>query len=60
MLGDGCFAIYWPQDGHMPCFSANGAETVKKVVVKVEFKLNNHKDTVDFLISGKKVVILQK
>ena len=36
MLGDGYFAIYWPQDGHMPCLSADGIETVKKVVVKVE------------------------
>lgn len=36
MLGDGYFAIYWPQDGHMPCLSADGAEKVKKVVVKVE------------------------
>ena len=35
MLGDGYFAIYWPQDGHMPCLSAYGAEKVKKVVVKV-------------------------
>lgn len=36
MLGDGYFAIYWPQDGHMPCLSVDGAEMVKKVVVKVE------------------------
>lgn len=36
LLGDGFFAIYWPQDGHMPCLNADGAETVKKVVVKVE------------------------
>ena len=36
LLGDGFFAIYWPQDGHMPCWNADGAETVKKVVVKVE------------------------
>ena len=36
MLGDGYFAIYWPQDGHMPCLSADEAEMVKKVVVKVE------------------------
>ena len=35
MLGDGYFAIYWPQDGHMPCLSAAGAEMVKKVVVKI-------------------------
>ncbi len=36
MLGDGYFAIYWPQDAHMPCLSVDGAEKVKKVVVKVE------------------------
>ena len=36
MLGDGNFAIYWPQDGHMPCLIADLAETVKKVVVKAE------------------------
>lgn len=36
MLGDGYFAIYWPQEGHMPCLSANGAEMVKKVVAKIE------------------------
>ena len=35
-LGDGYFAIYWPQDGHMPCLCAEGAEMVKKVVIKVE------------------------
>ena len=34
-LGDGYFAIYWPQDGHMPCLSADRTEMVKKVVVKV-------------------------
>lgn len=36
MLGDKYFAIYWPQDGHMPCLSADGAEKVKKVVMKIE------------------------
>lgn len=36
MLGDGYFAIYWPQDGHMPCLTLDGAEKVKKVVIKVE------------------------
>lgn len=35
-LGDGYFAIYWPQDGHMPCLIADGAEMVKKIVIKVE------------------------
>ena len=36
VLGDGYFAIYWPQDGHIPCLSSNNEETVKKVVVKVK------------------------
>ena len=36
MLGDGYFAIYWPQDGHMPCLNLDMAEMVKKVVVKVK------------------------
>lgn len=36
MLGDGYFAVYWPQDGHMPCLKVEETETVKKVVVKVE------------------------
>ena len=35
-LGDGYLAIYWPQDGHMPCLNADGAEKVKKVVIKVK------------------------
>ena len=37
MLGDGFFAIYWPQDGHMPCLIVDVSEKVKKVVVKIEF-----------------------
>ncbi len=36
MLGDGYFAIYWPQDGHMPCLSIDKTETVIKVVIKIE------------------------
>lgn len=36
MLGDGYFAIYWPQDGHMPCLCIKETINVKKVVVKVE------------------------
>lgn len=35
-LGNGYFAIYWPQDGHMPCLSVDHPEKVKKVVVKIE------------------------
>lgn len=34
-LGDGYFAIFFPQDGHMPQLSVDGPEMVKKVVVKV-------------------------
>ena len=36
MLGDGFFAIYWPQDGHMPCLRESKSNSVKKVVVKVK------------------------
>jgi YhcH/YjgK/YiaL family protein len=36
MLGDGYFAIYFPQDGHMPCLNEAGVKKVKKIVVKVE------------------------
>ena len=35
ILGDGYFAIYWPQDGHMPCLRIDGAIMVKKMVVKI-------------------------
>lgn len=35
MLGDGYFAIYWPQDGHMPCLSYDDSGKVKKVIIKV-------------------------
>lgn len=35
-LGDGYFAIFFPQDGHMPQLSVDEPEMVKKVVVKVE------------------------
>lgn len=35
-LGGGYFAIFFPQDGHMPQLSVDGTEMVKKVVVKVE------------------------
>ena len=38
MLGDGFFAIYFPQDGHMPCLIVDESEKVKKVVVKVEIR----------------------
>lgn len=35
-LGDGYFAIFFPQDGHMPQLSVDRQMMVKKVVVKVE------------------------
>lgn len=35
-LGEGYFAIFFPQDGHMPQLSVDWPEMVKKVVVKVE------------------------
>jgi len=35
-LGDGYFAIFFPQDGHMPQLSVDEPKMVKKVVVKVE------------------------
>ena len=34
-IGDGYFAIFFPQDGHMPQLCVDEPEMVKKVVVKV-------------------------
>ena len=34
----GYFAIYYPQDGHMPCLVINEEQIVKKVVIKVEIE----------------------
>lgn len=36
VIGNGCFAVFFPQDGHMPCLSIDEPLTVKKVVVKVQ------------------------
>ena len=36
VLGNGYFAVYYPQDGHMPCLKENSSSEVKKVVVKVK------------------------
>ena len=36
IIGDGFFAIYFPQDGHMPQLCVSGPTLVKKVVVKIE------------------------
>ncbi len=35
ILGNGYFAIFFPQDGHMPQLCVDKPESVKKVVVKV-------------------------
>lgn len=35
-IGDGYFAIFFPQDGHMPQLSVDEPMMVKKIVVKVE------------------------
>lgn len=34
-LTPGRFAIFFPQDVHLPCIQADAAETVRKIVVKV-------------------------
>jgi len=36
LLGNGYFAILFPQDGHMPQLCVNKPEKVKKVVIKVK------------------------
>ncbi len=36
LLGNGYFAILFPQDGHMPQLCVNKQENVKKVVLKVK------------------------
>ena len=36
IIGDDYFAIFFPQDGHMPQLCLNAPTTVKKVVVKVQ------------------------
>lgn len=35
VIGNGYFAIFYPQDGHMPCLFDENCCRVKKVVVKV-------------------------
>lgn len=37
-IGDGFFAIFFPQDGHMPQLSVDKPMKVKKVVIKVEIE----------------------
>ena len=36
LLGNGYFAILFPQDGHMPQLCVNNPEKVKKVVMKIQ------------------------
>lgn len=38
LLGNGYFAIFFPQDGHMPQLCVNNPEQVKKVVIKVKIR----------------------
>lgn len=38
VIGDGYFAIFFPQDGHMPQMCVDIPSLVKKVVVKVEIE----------------------
>jgi biofilm protein TabA len=35
LLGGGRFAVFFPQDAHMPCCRVEKPETVRKIVVKV-------------------------
>ena len=35
-LAEGCFAIYAPQDGHLPGMKLDGVEKCRRVVVKVK------------------------
>ena len=37
-IGNGYFAIFFPQDGHMPQLCADKPMKVKKVVIKVEIE----------------------
>lgn len=38
IIGNGFFAIFFPQDGHMPQLCVDECQMVKKVVVKIETK----------------------
>lgn len=35
LIGNEYFAIFYPQDGHMPCLRLNTPDEVKKVVLKI-------------------------
>ena len=36
VIGNGYFAVFYPQDGHMPCLNVETPVDVKKVVIKVK------------------------
>lgn len=36
LIGNGYFAVFYPQDGHMPCLWVEKPVEVKKVVIKVK------------------------
>ena len=36
LLGNGYFAIMFPQDGHLPCLSLSKSSMVRKVVMKIK------------------------
>ena len=38
LIGNGYFAVFYPQDGHMPCLKVSIPVDVKKVVVKVKIQ----------------------
>ena len=38
LIGNGYFAIFFPQDGHMPQLTATAPQPVRKIVVKVKIK----------------------
>jgi biofilm protein TabA len=38
LLGDARFAVFFPQDAHMPCCLIDRPETVRKIVVKVRIR----------------------
>lgn len=38
IIGDGYFAVFYPQDGHMPQLCVNEPQNVKKVVIKVRIE----------------------
>lgn len=37
IIGKGYFAVFYPQDGHMPCMSVEKSNKSKKIVIKIIF-----------------------